>query len=294
MATDSKITDWHRSFGLAIEGDFSDYPFEILREKDMSTQEEYLDVLIINTKRGTYPTPLPDGLENLKSYNLITYKSLHESLNAWTIEELIGHYVSYRKMLSSEDKKKKLPPEEDFQLYAICTIHPQKLLKQHKHKRIKKGVYELTWGAKKICIIVLSAVPKSRKNALWNIFSNVKKNIEYGLTQYRMTRPGSKLVTMSSVIDDVFKYYGVEGLHMAYTMEQYQKDYFVRKLPEFLDDDKMQDGIFQTISNYLTTDDILARLVARGRLSIDTILSFFPAKDIVSHLSPGERKGTIA
>ena len=76
---------------------------------------------------------------------------------------------------------------------------------------------------------------------------------------------------------------------MAYTMEQYQKDYFVRKLPEFLDDDKMQDGIFQTISNYLTTDDILARLVARGRLSIDTILSFFPAKDIVSHLSPGER-----
>jgi len=47
MATDSRITDWHRSFGLAVEGDFADYPFEVLREEDMSIQEEYLDVLII-------------------------------------------------------------------------------------------------------------------------------------------------------------------------------------------------------------------------------------------------------
>lgn len=27
----------------------------------------------------------------------MTYKSLHESLDAWAIEELIGHYVNYRK-----------------------------------------------------------------------------------------------------------------------------------------------------------------------------------------------------
>jgi len=220
MATDSKITDWHRSFGLAVLGDFADYPFEVKHEQDMSLQEEYLDLLIINTKEGDYPALLPDGLENLKSYNLITYKSLRESLNVWTIEELIGHYVSYRKILGGEDEKKKRPPEKNFQLYAICTMHPRKLLKEHKSKKIKKGVYELTWAAKKIYIIVLSDVPKSKKNALWNIFSNVKENIEYGVTQYRTTRSGTKLESMSSVIDDVFEHYGVEGLHMAYTMEQ--------------------------------------------------------------------------
>ena len=141
-------------------------------------------------------------------------------------------------------------------------------------------------------------MPKSKENALWNIFSNIKENIEYGVTQYRTTRSGSKLENVSSVINDVFEYYGLEGLHMAYTMEQYQKDHFMRKLPQFINDDKMQDGIFQTIARNFTTDkfvslfstdDILSRLAARGRLSIDTFLSFFSAKDIVSRLSLDER-----
>jgi len=91
MTTDKTIVDWHRTFGIAVEDDFSNYPFEILREQDMSVQEQFLDLLIINTKAKTYPAPLPDGLENLNLYNLITYKSLRESLNAWTLDEAPTH-----------------------------------------------------------------------------------------------------------------------------------------------------------------------------------------------------------
>ena len=53
---------------------------------------------------------LPDGLENLRKYNLLTYKSIHEPLDSWAIDELISYYVLYRKIISlkkyKKDKKK--------------------------------------------------------------------------------------------------------------------------------------------------------------------------------------------
>ncbi|MEM7536607.1 MAG: hypothetical protein AAF639_30775, partial [Chloroflexota bacterium] len=177
MPTGSTIIDWHRSFGLAVEGNFSDYPFEILREQDMSVQEQFLDILILNTKPGKYPAPLPDGLDNLNTYNLISYKSLHESMSVWTIEELINYYAAYRKILSGGDNKK-LPPRDEFQLYAICTRHPRKFLKNNPNKRVKQGVYDIIWGERTVRVIVLSRIAKTKRNALWNLFSNVKGNIE--------------------------------------------------------------------------------------------------------------------
>ena len=62
----------------------------------------------------------------MRKHNLLTYKSFRESLDAWALEELVGHYVNYRKLLSLEFSTK----DDEFQLYAIATRFPAKLMKQ--------------------------------------------------------------------------------------------------------------------------------------------------------------------
>ena len=44
---------------------------------------------------------VPVGLDNLGQHNLLTFKSLHEALDGWTLDELLGHYVNYRKQISA-------------------------------------------------------------------------------------------------------------------------------------------------------------------------------------------------
>jgi hypothetical protein len=44
--------------------------------------------------------PLPDGLDNLAQYNLLTYKSRSEALSARSLDELLSHEVAYRKLAS--------------------------------------------------------------------------------------------------------------------------------------------------------------------------------------------------
>ena len=90
---------------------FEGAPWRVELEQELALRSQLLDVAIIEstgeaTERGPVaerrsaanPTPLPDqplelpdGLENLRPHNLLTYKSRYEALNAWTLDELIGH-----------------------------------------------------------------------------------------------------------------------------------------------------------------------------------------------------------
>ena len=63
---------------------FTDSYYDVELEKDMTIQEQFLDVVILRKSEGKPPPPLPDGLENLSVYNLLSYKSLNEPLTAWT------------------------------------------------------------------------------------------------------------------------------------------------------------------------------------------------------------------
>ena len=94
----SLMVPWHRILGLALTDLFTGFPFEV--EMDLSARKQFLDVAIV---RKTGPVPasliLPDGLEGLSDFNLFTYKSLHQAVDAWALQELIGHYVNYRKLL---------------------------------------------------------------------------------------------------------------------------------------------------------------------------------------------------
>ena len=114
------MRDWHRLFGLLLTDFFTDSPFTVEIEPDLSKQQQFLDVLILRRKRGQFAERLPDGLDELAEHNLITFKSHREALDAWAMKELIGHYIAYRKFVSK--KPSKLLTEERFRLYAVCAV----------------------------------------------------------------------------------------------------------------------------------------------------------------------------
>ena len=98
-----------RLFGIFLTDYFTDTPYEVELEKYLSLQQQFLDVVILRKNNGEFKGRFPDGLDNLKTYNLLSYKSKHESFDAWAVHELISYYVNYRKQVAED-----FPDEAEF------------------------------------------------------------------------------------------------------------------------------------------------------------------------------------
>jgi len=223
----------HRIFGLTLSDLFLGTIYRVELEMDLSIQQQYVDVVIIEQTKGEPVTKFPDGLENLGPHNLLTYKSLHQPLDGWALDELVGHYVNYRKQTSAKQGKKKLLPENDFRLYAVCTRKPRKLAAQVELHALKEGVYEVAWGIQSIRIIVLNQVPQVERNAIWQMFSNLSEGVQFGARHYPWRQPDH-----SSIVNDLYKRYHVEVPPMPYSWNDYyveraleQKDKVLARLP---------------------------------------------------------------
>lgn len=214
-------TDWHRLFGITLVDYFTSSNYRVELEKDLSIQQQFLDVIIIEKAQGQVLDELPDGFDNLRKYNLLTYKSHHEPLNPWTLDELVGHYADYRKQesLPKKNNKKTLLPERDFQLYAVCTRYPQKMAKKYTLLKIQEGVYELPWGSKLVRVIVLSQISQTQKNTMWQLFSSVFSKFDFAKSHHHWRNP-----ELSSVINQLYEHYRVEGVFMSYTIEDYLRE----------------------------------------------------------------------
>src|ERR671939_1039087 len=92
------LRDWHRLFGLLLTDFFTGSPFSVEIERDLSQQQQLLDVVIVRRGRGRFAGRLPDGLEGLAEHNLVSFKSHREALDAWAMKELLNYYVAYRKL----------------------------------------------------------------------------------------------------------------------------------------------------------------------------------------------------
>ena len=138
------LRDWHRLFGLLLTDFFADSPFIVEVERDLSAQQQLLDVVILRRGRGRFAGRLPDGLDGLTEHNLITFKSHREALDGWAMRELIGHYVAYRKLVSPSPSR--LLPEDRFRLYAVCARFPHNLAGQVPWQERQAGVYDCQGG----------------------------------------------------------------------------------------------------------------------------------------------------
>ncbi len=255
---------WHRLFGLTLTDFFTDTAFRVELEKDLSLKQQFIDVIIIENETG-HPLPeTPDGLENLGHYNLLTYKSLHEPLDAWALDELIGHYVNYRKQASSAAKA--FLPIEDFRLYAVCTRAPEKFAKEATLLPLQPGVYETRWGSKLVRVIVTSQVPKTQNNALWQLFSGITEHVQHASANYRWRRSDN-----SGIINQLFQNYEIEGMHMPYTWDDYYRD------------------ITREHLDWLPKEELLAKLSVEDRLKglpVEDRLKGLPVEDLLKRLPP--------
>ena len=141
---------------------------------------------------------MADRLEDLAQYNLLTYKSLREALDDWVLQELTGHYVNYRKVVSPAMNKlfrwtTEPVPREQFRLFAVSTRYPQKLAKElgQDFKKLQEGVYQAKRGTNLIRVIVLKEIPKAEHNLIWQLFSSEAEKVEDAPRHYRKKTPKS-------------------------------------------------------------------------------------------------------
>jgi hypothetical protein len=217
--------DWHRLFGLLLTDYFTGSPFVVELEKDLSLQQQFLDVLIIRKGKGRFAGRLPDGLDDLAAHNLLTFKSHQEALDDWALKELTGHYVNYRKQLGARGAP--LLPESAFRLYAVCARFPHNLAQEAPWERLQEGVYHCRRGTDVFRVVVTGQLPRVEHNAPLHLFSAAPQQVGYGANHYRR-----RTEETSTLLDKLFRGYRREGIAVPYTMEDFRRDYLKENLKE--------------------------------------------------------------
>ena len=256
---------------------------------------------------------LADGFDNLKDHNLISYKSLRESFDEWALLELIGHYVNYRKQVAittetQEDLETaagtaadssapatpraggllRLLPPECFQLYAVCTRFPQKLSQKIILQEIKPGVYDANlWDLLTVRFIVLSRIDANPRNAILRLFSGQAKSVLQAQRDYHVRQE-----TMTTAVQALFNFYREEARNMAYTMDDflrdYRKEFLVNELPHLSPDEILDHYPRDMLLNRLSPEDLLSRLTPEDRLKD------LSPEDIANRLSPEQQQRLLA
>ncbi|HZY85811.1 MAG TPA: hypothetical protein VFE78_13335 [Gemmataceae bacterium] len=223
------LRDWHRLFGLLLTDFFAGSPFTVEVERDLSQQQQLLDVVVVRRGRGRLNVRLPDGLEGLAAHNLITFKSHREALDDWAVKELVGHYVAYRKLVSPRPSG--LLPEEQFRLYAVCARFPHNLAGQVPWQQRQSGVYDCRWGTDTVRVVVAGELSREPHNAPLHLFSASPELVGYGTAAYQQRSERT-----SRVLGLLFDQIQGEGLAMSFTMEDldhwYAKVFFAKLTPE--------------------------------------------------------------
>jgi hypothetical protein len=230
MAIDRNVLrDWHRLFGLLLTDFFTGSPFSVDIERDVSEQQQFLDVVILRRGHGRFRGRLPDGLGGLAAHNPITFKSHREPLDGWAIKELVGHYVAYRKLVSPSPSD--LLPEDRFRLYAVCARFPHNLSGQVPWQERQAGVYHCQWGTDVVCVIVAGQLPRQAHNAPLHLFSASPELVGFGRSAYRQ-RSGRT----SRLLRQLFDTYQQGDFIMPFTWEDFErwyiKDHFLQLTPE--------------------------------------------------------------
>jgi hypothetical protein len=281
----SEPLNWHRFFGLILIDFFSDSPFVVELEKDLSIKKQLLDIVILRKEEGAFNKRLPDGFENLTRHNLITFKSHQETLDDWTLKELTGHYVNYRKQVSPTMQA--LLPEEHFRLYAVSARFPQGLAQQLELTAIQPGVYECRRGTDVVRILVLRQLPQTTHNALLHLFSASADRVRYGAEHYKLQSEDT-----SGLLQRLFESYSREGLNMPYTMADFRRDYVKEHLKDLTLEERFQGVPPEERLKGLSPEERLKGLPPEERLKglpPEERLKGLPPEERLKGLSPEER-----
>jgi hypothetical protein len=219
---------WHRYFALSWTDFFRGLPVTVGFEKDLAMKKQSLDVVLIRKEAGPLNCRLPDGFEELATHNLVSFKSYQEKLSGWTLNELVGHYVNYRKQASPTMDEGDLLPEGEFRLFAVSVRFPQKLVDSRvPMDRIQEGVYEVRHFTGTIRLVVVNQLPQEEHNAMLHLFSARDELLAYATQHYRIRSPET-----SSLLAQLLLRYRQEGLAMPDMLEEFTRETIDRLLKE--------------------------------------------------------------
>jgi hypothetical protein len=247
---------WHRLFGLCWMDFFRGLPVVVEIEKDLSLKRQLLDLVILRKEAATLPRRLPDGFEDLRPHNLVSFKSYQQAQDAWTLLELLGHYVNYRKQVSPSMQD--LLPETDFRLFAVSARFPTGLAQQVPLTRIQDGVYELQCLTVTIRIVVINQLPETEHNAMLHLFSAQVELVRYGARHYRQHSDET-----STLLLQLFNKYQLEVMTMPDLLEQLKID-TIKELLENLSAEERLKG--------LKPADVLAAMSPQDREALAQLL----------------------
>jgi hypothetical protein len=199
-------------------------PFCMVQEFELARIKQRLDVALIRLLQGerrAFWPELPDGLEDLVAHNLLSYKSLHESLSCGAMCELISNGVLYAKQEWNDDWDAAMLDPARLKLFAVATHRPTWLKPDEEHGPVCRmpGVYDIQFLRLTLRVIVPREVAQTPKNALWHLLSGDPERVRYGTEHYHLRNPA-----LYNVLNDLKETYALEGVEMPYTIEDYQRE----------------------------------------------------------------------
>ena len=244
----------HRLFGLSWMDFFQGTDITVEMEMDLSVKSQFIDIVIIRKGPGPIPRPLPDGFEDLAAHNLLTFKSHQESLDDWTLCELLGHYVNYRKQ--SSPSMQQLLPTTDYRLFAVCARFPHNLAQELPMTQVRPGVYEVRLVTKPARIIVVGQLPQAEQNAMLHLFSARQELLLYGREHYRPYAPDT-----SSLLYDLFTLYD-EDPNMPDKLKEFVRETREKMLKSLTMEQRLEGVTPEDLLKRFPPEDLLKRLSA--------------------------------
>jgi hypothetical protein len=221
------MRDWHRIFAVSLADVVTGLPYRVVQELELARITQRLDVALIclieahgGARVALWPD-LPDGLGDLSEHNLLTYKSLHESLSCSAMCELVSHGVLYAKQEWGDDWQTALLDPARLKLLAVTTHRPAWLQPDQEPGQtcLMPGVYEVRFLRLTIRVIVPREVAQTPKNALWHLLSADPERVRYGTEHYHLHD-----TTLYNILNDLKETYALEGVEMPYTIEDYKRE----------------------------------------------------------------------
>lgn len=213
------MLDWHRLFGTMMLDRCYNTAIEVTLELEVSHAQQFLDCALLRKPEAAIDPELPDGFAPLAEHTLLSFKSVHEPVNAYAIEELIGYAIAYRK-LKRLDLKVLLPPEK-VRLMLIATRFPEAVARKVRFTALSPGVYDMVYGMTALRLVVIHQLPWVPQNAPLLFFSAVPEAIAYARSVFA-PRTGEMC---TSLLNSVLSRYGLEGLSMPFTAEDFMREH---------------------------------------------------------------------
>jgi hypothetical protein len=164
---------------------------------------------------------LPDGLTDLADHNLVSYKSIRESLTCGSMWELVSYAVLYAKRQWKKSWEAAVGDPTKLRAIAVSTHRPAWLTLGEDPALGERaaGIYEVEFLHLVIRIVVPREVVRTPRNSLWHLLSGDPDLARFGIEHYR-----ARDAELYNILNDLRETYVVEGFEVVYTKEDYKRE----------------------------------------------------------------------